>query len=241
MIWTPGWSSWKPLHEFLTSDQTYFVMAPAPQISDIPTPPNASEEDEKTVLIESTLATTETKLPSIPEDEEHYTEVFLDTNPTAGHKRVDYGYYYDDFHGDQIDPDASIRLPNFYPDKPYQKGKDANRRATPRHNFRIEVILISRSGKTFRTHSVNISLGGTLLEDAIPKDFINARFDMILANRFEKDMAKARLHFVGRVVGDYTNPRRLMFSEPDAHTLNKLKTLLRSYQDHQKKSPKKAG
>lgn len=147
-------------------------------------------------------------------------------------------YFYEEFSAEKIDPEAKPQMTiNLGKDPKAVRPQD--RRIDERHEFKIEVILLSKSGKTFRTHSMNISMGGTLLKDEIPKEFMHIRFDLILVNRFEKDPKKGRLHFQGRVVGDYTDPRRLMFLDSDQETQKRLEIMLRSYMEQRKEAKRR--
>lgn len=239
-IWTPGWPKWVPLHQFLESDQTYFVLAPSPHA-----PPAVPEMDDKTVKVSRPRDLSEDTITHIMhpgfEDQEsgsEYTEILPDEKPSAQDKQS-YGYYHEDFRADQLDPEAQIKVDMKLPGRRKKEESGSDRRTATRHEFKIEVILINKNGRTFRTKSLNISMGGTLLSDELPKEFINTRFDLILVNRFEKDPVKGRLHFQGRVVGDYTDPRRLMFMDTDEHTLKRLEVMLRAYVEQQKKLQKK--
>lgn len=244
-LWTPGWEQWVSLQKFIDSDQTYFVFAPAPNpAASIPKPPPpaaAMSPDEE--LGEKTI----TKVFDVDTQTGIQMTRVLDDKPASGGSgKADYGYFYDDFSAEKIDPDAKHSLSFNLPGK--QKADPRDRRGETRHHFKIEVILINKKGRSFRTFSENISTGGTLLEDELPKDFVNTQFDLILVNKFEKDPLKGRMHFQGRVVGDYMNPRRLMFLETDEHTKKRLEAMLESYMRHQeslraKKSPggKKTG
>lgn len=248
-LWTPGWIEWVPLQTFLESDQTFFVIAPAPtppnqasgpQAPPPPQPPKASSKvSEDTVKAQVPLddEITEVIHPTLNRREETFTEILDDERTSI--KKTDYGYYHEDFSADKIDPDASHKVEMNLPSAKTGSGRD--RRVFERHILKIEVILINKSGRTFRTHSQNISIGGTLLEEDLPKDFVNTRFDLILVNRFERDPARGRLHFQGRVVGDYANPRRLMFMESDSHTLKRLEEMLQSYARAQEQVRKKSG
>ncbi|MBX2988441.1 MAG: PilZ domain-containing protein [Bdellovibrionaceae bacterium] len=238
-LWTPGWTEWIPLVKFMESPQPFFVFAPAPA----PSVEAAKKiDDEKTIKIEKQIEDTITHVMSTEFDEEDggspYTEI-LPAEPKPAKKRDDYGYYHEDFSAEKIDPDAKPSVAIKMAGKK-NKPSEKDRRIAERHSFRIEVILISKTGRTFRTNSKNISTGGTLLEDDLPKEFLNIQFDLILVNKFEKDSAKGRLHFQGRVVGDYNNPRRLMFLDGDEHTFKRLEALLASYGDHRQKARKKA-
>lgn len=243
-LWTPGWIEWVPLHTFLESDQTFFVVAPAPAPpqapgTQAPPPPqgHAVSEDTVKAQVPHDDEVTEVIHPTLNRREESFTEILSEDR--VSDKKVDYGYYHEDFSADKIDPDANHKVEMNLPSAKTGTGRD--RRVFERHILKIEVILINKSGRTFRTHSQNISIGGTLLEEDLPKDFVNTRFDLILVNRFERDPARGRLHFQGRVVGDYANPRRLMFMESDAHTLKRLEEMLESYARAQEQVRKKSG
>ncbi len=43
-----------------------------------------------------------------------------------------------------------------------------------------------------------------MLEDEIPKDFLDKPFDLIIVNPFDPDPTKARLLFRAKFVGDMT-------------------------------------
>ena len=230
-LWTPGWTEWIPLARFLESDQTYFVVAPAPMPTSGPhrPPPSGSDDDfEVTKTVKANRPDDEVTaiIHPVSSTDEGFTEI-LPEQDSHQEKKTDYGYYHEDFSAEKIDPDAAHKVKMQLPSGKKPSGRD--RREFERHNLKIEVIMINKSGRTFRTHSRNISIGGTLLEEELPKEFINTRFDLIIINRFEKDPAKGRLHFQGRVVGDYSDPRRLMFLDADRHTLKKLEEMLKSY------------
>lgn len=232
-LWTPGWTEWTPLRQFLESDQTVFVTAPTAEPPPIPHVPVFDED--KTVKMDID--------PHAPlfaaEDEDGdsvYTQILESEAPG---KNSEYGYFHDDFNAEKIDPDAKAPMQFNLPSKA-NSNDPKDRRSAERHQFKIEVILITKTGRAFRTFSRNISLGGTLLEDEIPKEFVNSQFDLILVNKFEKDPLKGRLHFQGRVVGDYRDPRRLMFLDSDEHHIKRLKALLRSYSDRRKELRKRS-
>lgn len=239
-LWTPGWTEWVPLPRFMESDQTFFVFAPAPAPDGMPKPPMM--DDDKTVtdgvVSEDTVTHIFDSTPEMaPDGDEAYTTI-VDSSPNAP-KDPEYGYYADDFSAEKIDPDAKHSLKFNLPQNK-KPASPQDRRREERHQFKIEVILVNKHGRTFRTYSQNISTGGTLLEEDLPKEFINSRFDLILVNKFERNPAKGRLHFQGRVVGDYQNPRRLMFLDTDDHTKKRLQEMLQSYIDQQKSLKKRA-
>ena len=160
------------------------------------------------------------------------------------HRKEDYGYYFNDFNGDELDMAKIKKIANLKVKKDKRENRnaeeDANRRIAIRHSFKLEVVLISKE-RSFRTFSKNISLGGTLLEDEIPKDFLGKPFDLIIINRFEPDKNKGRLLFKAKIVGDIINPRRLMFMEADPQMTARLNALLKAYITYQEQMKKQVG
>jgi hypothetical protein len=218
-LWTPGWAEWICVSEFLMSEQTYFVGK---------RPPKPVPEDSITV--------TQTQIES---SINKYTEVALSNNPMPSDP---YGYYAPDFNGDQLDLSKIRKIKPAKADSTKKKGdsRKIERRQDIRHEFKIEVVLVSKS-KSFRTFSKNISLGGTLLEKEVPREFLNSPFDLVIVNPFEIDPKKSRLHFQARIVGDMRDPRRLMFFEQDPKMTSRLEALLKAYMTYQKSIKKTAG
>lgn len=232
-IWTPGWDDWKALLPFLQSQQKFFMMAPV-----LPKMPSKkakmdpvkrdldSDATEITPKEESTIKSMDSDKTAhfyeATEVENFYTQV----DPQKPTAKPDYGYYFNDFKAEDIDINAKV------PNKEKKDKKIAesqSQRTDPRHDFKIEVVLISRSGKSFKTTSKNISLGGTFLADPVPKDFLNGEFDLIFINTFEKDKARGRVHLNAKIVGDFSNPCHLTFNNPSKESILQLEYLLKSY------------
>ncbi|MNJ93317.1 hypothetical protein D3C87_109960 [compost metagenome] len=238
-VWTPGFSEWVSVQDFLESDQKYFAQAQPPRPA-APVPAQETDPDydpDRTVThIESTPLTS-------GGDDSPYTEVVVGDTPL---KASDYGYYFEDFNGADLDlskirkikPDSTKKKAQPAP-KPAEASSSDRRRDT-RHNLKIEVVLVSKT-RSFRTYSKNISLSGTLLEDEIPKEYLNRPFDLIIVNPFEPDPRKARLLFRAKIVGDMEDPRRLMFIEQDVHMTLRLDALLKAYVTYQVGLKKSAG
>lgn len=230
-IWSPGWDEWLPLSNYLASDQKYFVKAQPPE-------PVAKKKEPSKMLksISSSLkadisertSTGSKQRPSIPGSE---------PDP----KNEDYGYYYNGFSGDDLSLSG-------LPDRPGMQivlsqnnsTSSRDRRLASRHDFKIEALLLTTKGSTFRSYTRNISLNGILLEDEIPKDFFNRPFEMILINKCEKDPRKSRLHLAGRIIGDLSDPKRLLFIRQTEVDCEKLKKLIEDY-THQQEKIKKSG
>jgi len=232
-IWTPGWTEWQPLAQFLSSNQKYFVRTQ---------PPEPLIQREKQKVAENTVNTRaldEDKTQAIREDSNLYYTKVVDPEDI---RKMDYGYYYNEINGDDLTLSGLPEKPSM--DIVVSKatlGSPKDRRHSARHDFKIEAILLTKKGTSFRTHSKNISLTGTLLEDEIPRDFFHRPFEMIFVNKFEKDPRKNRVHLTGKIIGDIEDPRRLIFIEQDDDTASKLGKLIHDYVTQQARAKKNAG
>ena len=236
-LWTPGWKEWVSLKRFLQTEQQFFQVI---------TPPNPME-----IVFQDTIST-ETKGPqastgahSFPDEvtqtktafENAYTEILNgESTPDQPH------HFYDkDFNGNELDlhkieKNTSSKKSPRTTSKKSQDGVD--RRQQPRHNFKIEILLVS-STSTFKSYSKNISLTGTMLEDEVPKEFTAKQFDLVIVNPFEMDPRKAKLLFNAKIVGDFIDRRRLsFFAEPKM--TEQLNALLQAYMTYQKNIKKGA-
>jgi hypothetical protein len=238
-LWTPGWADWISLKKFLASEQSYFVLLP-------PKPQLTSIDKHSTVTkIPVTMAgTKEHTAFTDSQTNDLYTHVEMNAKPLR--PEVTGGYWGHDFCGDDLDlskirkitpPQGSKSPKKKSPKKADAISEEAERRTAKRMSFKIAVTLISRT-KSFRTYSKDISLGGTMLEDEIPKEFLHTPFDLIILNPFEENPQKARLLFRAKFVGDINEPRRLMFIEKDPTMTKRLGELLRSYVDKRQDNKK---
>lgn len=236
-LWTPGWDEWMSLKDFLAADQSYFVLAHPPKPDDevtqaIALDKSANKNAEKT---QSGIHT------SFSQDTSPFTQV-EDSEPVMKDRTTN-DYYATDFHGSDLDlskirkikpePRKKARAPS----SPSPSG--AERRKEERHAFKIEVVLVSKV-RSFRTHSRNISVSGTMLDKEIPNEFLKKPFDLIIVNPFEPDAAKSRLLFRAKIVGDLSDPRRLMFLEQDPEMTARLEALLKAYVAYQAQIKKTA-
>ena len=223
-LWTPGWDEWMSLREFLEADQKYFVIAHPPKPSDeegtLAMTVAASQKQgnfEKTHTGASASAIDETN-PFTKVDEPE----ILQKDQSA------YDYYSHDFNGNDLDLSKIRKMKPDPKKKRVTPPSAADRRKEERHPFKIEVVLVSKV-RSFRTHSRNISSSGTMLDKEIPTEFLKKPFDLIIVNPFEPDAAKSRLLFKAKIVGDLTDPRRLMFLEQDPEMTSRLEALLKAY------------
>lgn len=240
-IWTPGWDEWVCVHEFLDSDQKYFAIMQPPKPKDV-----TEKGDTQTITVTQNA-------PATNYADNIYTQVVVGEEPLK-EEAVD-EYWRQDFNGDQLDlkkmghkaakPETTKKKVSGHTVNkaaPLKETatKESDRRKDQRHNFKIEVVLVSKV-RSYRTYSRNISLSGTMLEDEIPKDFLNKPFDLIITNPFEPDPTKARLLFRAKIVGDLTDARRLMFIEQDVAMTLRLDALLKAYVAYQAQLRKTAG
>ncbi|UYL10227.1 PilZ domain-containing protein [Bdellovibrio sp. SKB1291214] len=241
-VWTPGWPDWTCVKDFLKSGQNYFVMTKPPKpvgvTEDLPS------KDESTLVIEAEAGSADkTNTGTLVTMSGLFTKV-RDDKPLKKSEPIDYGYYHHDFNGDDLDLSKINQVSKPEKVKVYEetvsRNEDSDRRKDTRHNFKIEIILVSKT-KSFRTFSRDISISGTQLEKEIPRDFLNVPFDLIVVNPYDKDSSRGRLLFRAKIVGDMTDPRRLMFIEQDHEMTVKLDALLRSYTKAQAADRKSAG
>jgi len=223
-IWTPGWEEWLPLPRFLSSSQKYFVQSQPPE-------PLIHKEKQKIPLTPPEEEKTRNSSP-------HITHVV----PGEDLQKIDYGYYYNEVNGEDLTLSGMPEKPSVEINVSRNAlGSPKDRRQAPRHDFRIEAVLLTKSGNSFRTYSKNISMTGTLLEDELPKEFIHRPFELILINKFENDPRKNRVHLKGKIIGDIENPRRLMFTQEEEETMSRLKKLMSDYVSHLQRLKKPTG
>jgi hypothetical protein len=230
-LWTPGWDEWMSLREFIAEDQKYFVLAHPPK-----------PQDDVTQVMPGNKANSEKTLTGLNSSFNSESDPFTrveEPDPIIKEK-VGYGYYSHDFHGNDLDL-SKIRKMKPEPRKKRSASppSNADRRKEERHAFKIEVVLVSKV-RSFRTYSRNISISGTMLDKEIPNEFLKKPFDLIIVNPFEPDAAKSRLLFRAKIVGDLSDPRRLMFLEQDPEMTTRLEALLKAYVAYQTQIKKTA-
>lgn len=263
-IWTPGWDEWVNLKSFLEVDQDYFVVPPSIKKKTLDktavTKTLTRFKENQTQTVHTRVTENFDKTILIPIDPENamvkehkaYTEISNENS----NKKTDYGYFYPDFKAENIDLEITrlkTRLKaagqqagkaSSIPSPPEPGKRDssvyADRRENIRYNFSIEVTLITKKGKTFRSASENISVSGVKLRDSIPQEFLFADFSVIIVNKLEKDPKKSRIHFNSKCVGDVTDPKRLVFLNPDQKSQKMLQEMIDSY-IHQVRKKEKAG
>ena len=237
-IWTQGWQNWQPLKSYLESDQKVFVSTFTISKTNEETLTAAFRE-----ITELTQTQTHTSFPH----EQTNTKTGTNTNTGTGTSTYSHIRLDEDTISRFLKPDShksfdaeeitwsNIKKPDFNFSKVLNK---AMGKREARHDLKIEVLLISRRGKTFRSKSKNISLSGALLEDTIPFEFYDTPFDLVVLSTLTKDPKKARVKLEGVTIGEVKGSRtqRIQYNQPTDEQKKLLQGLLEDYIDAKKNS-----
>lgn len=228
-IWTQGWTDWQSLDLFLKSDQKVFIIqfAKAAEISQDTTRKHVVPAEK------STQSITQKVLKEVKEITKSFSGVAFDDEPP----NVEPALGKNSFDGDELTW-SNVEKPAIDFKKLTEKMSFARRDV--RHEFKIEVLLISPKGKTFRSNSSNISLSGSLLEDNIPFDYYGISFDVVIVNRSAQAEKNARVSLKAKTVGDGLT-QRISFHEITSAQKKLLHGLLQDYLDEQQKLSRKTG
>ena len=250
-LWTSGWKNWQPLQEYLESDQKTLSVAiqmntqtaqvainnlqKQTTITQSTNPSRQNNKNEVFVLKDNTMTQT-IAAHSHTESTQHTKTMAVDniTHATLSNELkiepVKPAVLQNDYTSDQIKSSSSgLKNINF---------KDLNtpyRNRSERHEFKIEVLLINKKNKTFRSYSKNISLSGTLLEDNIPSDFYEDSFDLVVVNRQPTNALNSRVQVKAVVIKNEGYSQRITFLNVTPVQKQRLKDLLNDYITQQKK------
>lgn len=239
-IWTQGWENWQPLKTYLESDQKNFVSTFTISRSNEETLKAAINE-----IREHTITQTRTSFPKedtvTATESKSYSHILLAEETISRYVKAEQAQeiYGHKFNGDELTL-SNIQKPNL---DFSVLTKRMDKRAV-RHEFKIQVLLISQRGKTFRTYSKNISLSGALLEDTMPFEFYDTLFDIVVISSITKDPKKARVKLVGKAVvagAGANRSQRLQFENQSEEQKNCLAALLADYAENTKSTKQKAG
>lgn len=217
-IWTTGWQNWQPLNLFLDSEQTDFFKNLA-----------AEKKSQKKQITEVTVTKTWTKTKSQTKSATviKLTDEMTKTNFKPKEKT---------FIGDNLTWSGATPPT----DLNFTKAKvvDYSQRAS-RHELKIEVLLISPKGKSFRSYSKNISLSGTMLEDKVPFDYYGTTFDVVIVNKNVDDPMNSRVQLKAKTVGESITAR-IQFENITITQKKRLTGLLNEYIEKQNAKDKKS-
>lgn len=213
-IWTPGWTEWVRVDQFLASEQKYFTDIQPPK------PGMATVTQTKSVVQETEVGTV--TMTTTSEVDALYTVVNLEEST----EKQEFGFYAKDFNGDELDISKIQKI------KPSAKKNISNSKKDS-DGLKIELLLVTKKS-SFRTYTKAISMSGATLAEDLPLDFMKESFDLIITNPFEKDKKKSHLHIRAKIKADLKSSRRLIFAEQDQQMLEQLKAFLSDYLRHQK-------
>lgn len=100
---------------------------------------------------------------------------------------------------------------------PQDKKGPINQRRFPRHDVRLKVI-ISNKAKTFLSYTINVSMGGVMLEDSIPRDYFNSETEIFISSPKKNEFVAFRCI----PVGDEQEPKRFSFGQISQSSLEKF-------------------
>jgi len=236
-IWTQGWQNWQPLRNYLESDQKVFVSTFTVSRSNEETVKALAKE-----IFEQTATYNQTTTSFPHDDTQTATNTHTNTR-TYSHinlreetiSRFLKASDLDSSLVDNFDADQLKLNPDKKPKLDFSKIlKKMDTRAV-RHELKIEILLISARGKTFRTLSKNISLTGVLLEDCMPYDFYDKEFEVVVISAINKDMKNSRVKLSAKAVvasGNYT--QRVQFVNVTPDQKDKLSQFLEDYMESAK-------
>lgn len=248
-IWTTGWESWQPLKAYLSSNQKIFFSSlkaaianniPEETITAFKTVKRSEREvlemkpADQVIAEEITKSNFNTSFNSSITKTTRFSKISL--KEEAMDKIEEDAHFASEFDVDELNLDMNQK-----PQINFSSLKDKSlKHRSDRHDLKIEVLLITSSGKTFRSRSQNISLSGSLLEDNIPFDYTERMFDVVVIDSQQIDPRLQRVSLKARTIGKGVT-RRIHFLNATLTTKNALQNLLENYlQEAQKKRKKTA-
>lgn len=106
------------------------------------------------------------------------------------------------------------------------------RRKNPRHAVTFRVVIVS-GGKSFRTFSDNISIGGTLLKHKAPKHLTGKVCKIFIGS---EDL-RENIEFSCRILGSDENPRNIQFINCDNISIKRLEKWITKAMQSRKSLP----
>jgi hypothetical protein len=217
-IWTTGWENWQGLNIFLDSEQSVFIkdIETAKKLAEEKTVSRKPAKAEKSEITQTKSITKSATVIRLNDEHTKTSFKIKNTNPK--------------FDGDNLTwsgaaPPTDLNFSKI-------KVTDYSNRAA-RHELKIEILLISAKGKTFRSHSKNISLTGTMLEDSAPFDYYGNIFDVVVVNRYADNPVNSRVQLKAKTVGEGLTAR-LQFENVTEDQKRRLTTMLNEYIEKQK-------
>lgn len=253
LIWTAGWQNWQPLKNYLESDQKNFVST-----FTVSSKNGKTEATVKAMIkevLENTQVTDHTRTNAHTQASFRATKGKNEDTVTKSYSsiRLEEETISRIVRQEQAELEISATdvksfdIEELNWSKPEKPKLDFSKIAPKtmskrdlRHVLKIEILLISSKGKTFRSRSKNISLSGSLLEDTIPFDYYDSVFDVVIINTQVKDQTKSRVKMSASVVSKVGNlSQRIQYVNVTIKQKMDLQFMLEEYIEAQKKE--KAG
>lgn len=232
-IWTTGWEKWQALKPYLESKQQFFFSSFHKGLRPGPS--------ENTIFAHKTAIGAEREVlemkPADKEVEEEITKSsFFNTLPSskiyslislkeedieATDGSAQFGAKFD---AEDI-TFSKIQKPKI--DFKSLNAKNLKDRSD-RHELKIEILLITSKGKTFRSRSQNISMSGSLLEDNIPFEYCGKMFDIVVINTQPCDPKLQRVSLKAKTVGEGLT-QRIHYINMTPNLKKALHNLLENY------------
>ena len=242
-VWTQGWANWQLMKDFLNSDQKDFAVPGAlaseenvkahiqaqianrnkvnpKQEQDTITKNAQPVQHQSQPLGRPQQSQSKTQQPAIRQTSGKALTMVSSTEETIVPDSMK-----KDYNGDTLEQAAHTNPPQ---PLDFKEISDAYKNRAERHELKIEILLISQKGKTFKSYSRNISLTGSLLEDNIPFDFYGVQFDLVVVNRNSLNPQNGRVQMRAETVGDGLT-QRVRFVSPSEHLKQRLMNLLNDY------------
>ena len=245
-VWTQGWANWQLMKDFLNSDQKDFAVTgtlaseenvkahihaqianrnkvqPVQELDTVTK--NAQPVQHQSQPLSRPLPTSLQKAGKPVAQQPKPTGKSL-TMVSANEETLVPESMEKDYNGDTLQEAAHTKPPQ---PLDFKEISEAYKNRAERHELKIEVLLISQKGKTFKSYSKNISLTGSLLEDNIPFDFYGLQFDLVVVNRNSLNPQNSRVQMRAETVGDGLT-QRVRFVAPSDHLKQRLTNLLNDY------------
>lgn len=235
-VWTQGWANWQLLKDFLNSDQKDFSVLGAlasegsvkahiqAQIENRNKPTPEQEVDtltQNTQFVQpQQLVTPKSSIQVVAQPSAKAMTMVSPKEDTAVPHSME-----KDYNGETLQEVAEAKPPE---PLDFKEISEAYKNRSERHELKIEILLVSQKGKTFRSYSRNISLTGSLLEDNIPFDFYGVQFDLVVVNRNSINPQHSRVQMRAETVGEGLT-QRVRFVQPSDHLRQRLMNLLNDY------------
>ena len=225
-IWTTGWEKWQPLKGYLESNQTNFISSLAPEKEDT--------YESSQVTMKAKIRDVIEMKPAAKEIEEEITKSFsLSVSISKTFSVIsleEKDIVFNDEKSVHLFNADDLTFENIK--KPKVSFKDLNKQSlkdrSDRHELKIEVLLISSKGKTFRSRSRNISMSGSLLQDNIPFDYCGRIFDIVVINKQPCEPQFQRVSLKAVTVGEGLT-RRIHYVNTSKKEKKELQNLLENY------------